>query len=71
MMSESGGLFCTSGVPQKVVVVLLSVRPSLQRPKSVRTICPDESNRMFSGFRSLLRRKTFLFLKSTPMKAFI
>lgn len=34
------GLFGTSGVPQKVVVVPLFVRPSLQRPKSVRTMCP-------------------------------
>ena len=50
---ESRDLLCTSGVPQKVVVVPLASTPSLQRPKSVRTMWPCESNRMFSGFRSL------------------
>lgn len=53
--SKLRSLICTSGVPQKVVVVPLASRPSLQRPKSVRTICPCESNRIFSGFRSLKR----------------
>lgn len=47
----------TSGVPQKVVVVPLGSRPSLQRPKSVRTMCPCESSRMFSGFRSLSKTR--------------
>lgn len=48
--------FCTSGVPQNVVVVLLSSSPSLQRPKSVRTMWPCESSRIFSGFRSLFKK---------------
>lgn len=60
--------FGTSGVPQKVVVVLLSSRPSLQRPKSVRTMWPCESNRMFSGFRSLFKKiKSY---RCTPMDGF-
>lgn len=54
---ESRDLLCTSGVPQKVVVVPLASTPSLQRPKSVRTMWPCESNRMFSGFRSLWWKK--------------
>lgn len=43
----------TSGVPQKVDVVPLGSMFSLHRPKSVRIMCPWESSRMFSGFRSL------------------
>lgn len=55
----------TSGVPQNVVVVPLASRPSLQRPKSVRTMWPWESSRMFSGFRSL-DLKTWLFTWFLP-----
>lgn len=53
--SESGGLRAghTSGVPQKVEVVPLCSMFSLQSPKSVKTIWPCESSRMFSGFKSL------------------
>lgn len=46
-------LILTSGVPQKVDVVPLGSMFSLHRPKSVRMMCPCESSRMFSGFRSL------------------
>lgn len=53
----------TSGVPQKVVVVQLGSRPSLQRPKSVRTMWPCESRRMFSGFRSLPQTDRHLLYK--------
>lgn len=38
-------------------MVPLASRPSLQRPKSVRTMWPCESNRMFSGFRSLSKTR--------------
>lgn len=58
----------TSGVPQNVVVVPLASRPSLQRPKSVRTMWPWESNRMFSGFRSL-DLKTWLFMRFLPVSS--
>lgn len=43
----------TSGVPQKVDVVPLCSMFSLQSPKSVRTMCPCESSKIFSGFKSL------------------
>lgn len=43
----------TSGVPQKVEVVPLCSMFSLQSPKSVKTMCPCESSRIFSGFKSL------------------
>lgn len=45
-----------SGVPQKVDVVSPCTMPSLHKPKSVRAMCPSESSRMFSGFRSLWGR---------------
>lgn len=43
----------TSGVPQNVEVVPLCSMFSLQSPKSVKTMCPWESSKMFSGFKSL------------------
>ena len=47
----------TSGVPQKVEVVPLCSMFSLQSPKSVRTMCPCESSKIFSGFKSLFKKK--------------
>ena len=46
-----------SAVPQNVLV-FSSANPGnagncLERPKSVRTICPSSARRMFSGFKSL------------------
>lgn len=41
-----------SGVPQNVFVVSVARRPSLERPKSVNTTWPCESNNKFSGFKS-------------------
>lgn len=50
----------TSGVPQKVDVVPLCSMFSLQSPKSVRTMCPCESRRIFSGFKSLWENEKWL-----------
>lgn len=51
----SGAIY--SIVPQNVCVTECSSMDSLQRPKSVSLTCPFASNRMFSGFRSLQKKK--------------